>query len=223
MTIISVCRYVFIPQRHLKWNIWIYRRHKGDGGSDYMWLCASRPHAGRLDLFSTRFDWWLWGPVCCCQHGTSCFSIYFHGRCVSPYKDSLCPTVSSRDGLHRPLRKRRRGGRVERRKERMSERERARKRSAAVQQWRTWQLSAGQKDCAEHLLLSPTPLQPPHYLSIYHTAARSNVCCGQDSLRKRGGWKEGKKGTRGTDCMMGRARKKAAAAWLWFHFFVYFE
>lgn len=29
------------------------------------------------------------------------FSIYFHGPCVfPPYKDSLCPTVSPRDGLH---------------------------------------------------------------------------------------------------------------------------
>lgn len=40
----------------------------------------------------------------------------------SPYKDSLCPTVSPRDGLHSPLRKGGEGGRKGRKRERMSER-----------------------------------------------------------------------------------------------------
>lgn len=102
----------------------------------------------------------------------------------SPYKDSVCPTLSRCDGLHSRLlweRVRGDGG-----KKRGKERVRERKRRGAVQQWRTWQLSAGQKDCAEHLLLSPTPLQPPHYLSIYHKAARSNVCSSQDWHREGG-------------------------------------
>lgn len=147
-----------------------------------------------LILRSTQFEWSVRGLVCCCQHGTHCSFLYLFPWPMrfSPYKDSLCLTVSLRDGLHSPLLsgRRKRGGwwkegGKEGGKEWGSEWVReGRKRTGAVQQWRTWQLSAGQKDCAEHLLLSPTPLQPPHYLSIYHKAARSNVCSSQDSHRE---------------------------------------
>lgn len=143
------------------------------------------------------------------------FSIYFHGPCVFPHIKTVyvrpCHCVMDCIVLFSQEEK---GGMVERRRERTEwEREEA-EWCGAVQQWRTWQLSAGQKDCAEHLLLSPTPLQPPHYLSIYHKAARSNVCSSQDSHRE-GGWREGgsgskerKKGKRGTDCMSRRAENE---------------
>lgn len=58
-----------------------------------------------LILSSTQFDWSVRGLVCCCQHGTGCSFLYLFPWPMrfSPYKDSLCPTVSPRDGLHSPL------------------------------------------------------------------------------------------------------------------------
>lgn len=150
-------------------------------------------------ILTAQFEWSVRGLVCCCQHGTRCSILYLFPRpmhfshiktvYVRPCQRVMdCIVLFSKEekggGWWKEGRKRRRERRSERR----------RKRSGAVQQWRTWQLSAGQKDCAEHLLLSPTPLQPPHYLSIYHKAARSNVCSSQDSHREGvGEWgKEGR-------------------------------
>lgn len=52
------------------------------------------------------------GLVCRRRRGTGCSFLYLFPWLVrfSPYKDSLCPTVSPRDGLHSPLRKGRGGG-----------------------------------------------------------------------------------------------------------------
>ncbi len=142
------------------------------------------------------------------------FSIYFHSPCVFPHIKTVyvrpCHCVMDCIVL---FSQEENGGMVEIRKERRRERmsERGRKWSGAVQQWRTWQLSAGQKDCAEHLLLSQRPFnllitcqsitRQPDQMSA---AARART--GREGRRRGSG--ERKKGKRGTDCMSERAENE---------------
>lgn len=154
-----------------------------------------------LIFSSTHFDWSVRGLVYCCQHGTRCSFLYLFPWLMrfSPYKDSLWPCHRVMDCIVLFSQEEKRGRDWWKEGKTEGGKERGRKESGALQQWRTWQLSASQKDCAEHLLLSPPPLQPPHYLSIYHKAARSNVCSSQAShmegeRQEGGGSEERKKG-----------------------------